>query len=165
MQTIVTFAGFQLSAEGYQIDQTIREAISTYQTPTNRTDLHSFFGLVNQLATSTNFVAALVAPLRPLLSTKNDFVWTSDHEGTFSNIKISLTTPPVLYFFNITKPTHLTTDTSKQGVGFILQQKSVNDWTLVQPGSRFLSDAESWYATIELELLAVVWAVQNVRYF
>ena len=74
MQTIVTFAGFQLSTEGYQIDQTIMEAISTYPTPTNRTDLRSFFGLVNQLATSTNLVAALVAPLRPLLSTKNDFV-------------------------------------------------------------------------------------------
>ena len=164
-QTTVTFAGFQLSAEGYQIDQTITEAISSYPTPTNRTDLRSFIGLVNQLTTSTNSVAALLAPLRPLLSTKNDFVWSSDHEGAFSNIKKSLTTPPVLSFFDITKPTRLTTDASKQGVGFILQQKPADDWTLVQAGSRFLSDAESRYATIELELLAVVWAVAKCKVF
>ena len=69
-QTTVTFAGFQLSAEGYQIDQTITEAIPSYPTPTNCTDLCSFIGLVNQLTTSTNSVATLLAPLRPLLSTK-----------------------------------------------------------------------------------------------
>ena len=126
-QTTVTFAGFQLSTEGYQIDQTITEAISSYPIPTNRTDLCSFIGLINQLTTSTNLVAALLAPLRPLLSTKNDFVWSSDHEGAFTNIKRSLTIPPVLSFFDITKPTCLTTDASRQGVGFILQQKSVDD--------------------------------------
>ena len=42
-QTTVTFAGFQLSAEGYQIDQTITEAISSYPTPTNHTDPATFF--------------------------------------------------------------------------------------------------------------------------
>ena len=164
-QTTVTFAGFQLSAEGYQIDQTITEAIPSYPTPTNRTDLRSFIRLVNQLTTSTNSVAALLAPLRPLQSTKNDFVWSSDHKGAFSNIKKSLTPPPVLSFFDITKPTRLTTDASKQGVGFILQQKSVDDWTLVQAGSQFLSDAESRYATIELQLLAVVWAIAKCKVF
>ena len=46
-QTTVTFAGFQLSAEGYQIDQTITKAISSYPTPTNRIDLRSFIRLVN----------------------------------------------------------------------------------------------------------------------
>ena len=64
--------------------------------------------------------------------------------------------PLVLSFFDITKPTCLTTDASKQGVGIILQQKSVDDWILVQAGSWLLSDAELRYATIELELLAVV---------
>jgi len=41
-QTTITFAGFQLSAEGYQIDHSITDAISQFPKPTNRTDLHSF---------------------------------------------------------------------------------------------------------------------------
>ena len=83
-QTTIMFTGFQLSAERYQIDQTITEAISSYPTPTSRTNLHSFIGLVNQLTASMNSMATLFAPLRPLLSTKNDFQWLSDHKEAFS---------------------------------------------------------------------------------
>ena len=135
-QNQVTFAGFQLSVSGYQIDESITEAISKYPTPTSRTELRSFIGLVNQLSTSTNTVATLLAPLRPLLSTKNDFVWSSSHEEAFSVAKKSLTKPPVLSFFDIAKPTRLSTDAS-------LQQKTSDEWSLIQAGSRFLSDTES----------------------
>ena len=38
-QNQVTFAGFQLSVSGYQIDESITEAISKYPTPTSRTEL------------------------------------------------------------------------------------------------------------------------------
>ena len=62
-QTTVTFAGFQLSAEGYQIDHSITDTLSQFPKPTNRTDLCSFFGLVNQVFSSTSMIASLLAPL------------------------------------------------------------------------------------------------------
>ena len=58
-QTKTTFAGFLFSADGYQIYPTITEAISRYPVPTNRTELHSFIGLVNQLSLSTNTVSSI----------------------------------------------------------------------------------------------------------
>ena len=164
-QDKITFAGFQLSATGYQVDQSITEAISKYPTPTSRTDLRSFVGLVNQLSSSTNTVATILTPFRPLLSTKNDFLWLSSHDEAFDIAKKSLITPPVLSFFDINKPTRLSTDASRQGLGFILQQKTNDEWTLIQAGSRFLTEAESRYATIELELLAVSWAIQKCKIF
>ena len=45
--TEVTFAGFRLSPESYQVDQSITEALSQFPKPTNHTNLHSFLGLVN----------------------------------------------------------------------------------------------------------------------
>ena len=75
----VTFAGFQLSSHGYKVDPSITEAITKYPTPTTRSDLRSFMGLVNQLSTSTHTLASLLTPLRPLLSTKNEFLWSSHH--------------------------------------------------------------------------------------
>ena len=42
-QSKVTFAGFQLSRERYQIDPAIAEAISNFPTPTTRSELRSFF--------------------------------------------------------------------------------------------------------------------------
>ena len=105
-------------------------------------------------------MAPSLAPLRPLLSTKNDFLWLPDHDLAFSKAKELLTSPSILSFFDINKQTRLCTDASRQGLGFILQQKQGDTWELVQAGSRFLSDTESRYAVIELELLAVTWAIQ-----
>ena len=161
----VTFAGFQLSAEGYQVDPSITTAITAYPSPTNRSELRSFLGLVNQLSTSTNTLATLLSPLRPLLSTKNDFMWSTAQEEAMVQIKKSLTTSPLLSFFDINKPTRLCTDASRQGLGFILQQKDADKWVLIQAGSRFLSEAEARYAVIELEMLAVSWAVMKCRMF
>jgi len=73
---------------------------------------------------------------------------------------------PTLAFFDMERPTRLCTDASRQGIGFILQQQTAADhWALVQAGSRFLSSAESRYAIIELELLAVAWAVAKCKMF
>ena len=161
----VTFAGFQLSSDGYKIDPSIIEAITKYPTPISRSDLRSFIGLVNQLSTSTNTLATLLAPLRPLLSVKTEFLWSDQHQEAFSNIKTSLTTSPLLSFFDINHTTRLSTDASRQGLGFILEQKSGDKWTLIQAGSHFLSDAETRYAVIELEMLAVSWAIMKCRVF
>jgi len=165
-QQKVTFAGFELSSTGYCIDSSVCDAITKFPTLASRTDLRSFFGLVNQVASSTNKIAELLAPLRPLLSTKNEFLWTPDHDQAINKAKSHLTNPPTLAFFDIRKPTRLSTDASRHGIGFVLQQqKQPGEWTLTQAGSRFLSDAESRYAVIELELLAVAWAVLKCKMF
>ena len=161
----VTFAGFQLSQDGYSIDTAITDAITQFPTPANRTDLRAFFGLVNQLAASTNTIAGLLGPLRALLSTKNEFLWSSIHDQAFLRAKQSLSSAPTLSYFDPVRPTRLCTDASRQGLGFVLQQCHHDKWTLVQAGSRFLSEAESRYAIIELEMLAVSWAINKCRVF
>ena len=54
------FAGFKLSFDGYRVDESITTAISQYPTPNTKTDLHR---LLKQLSSSTDTVAALLAPL------------------------------------------------------------------------------------------------------
>ncbi len=154
--------GFTVSADGYCIYQSITDAISSFPTPANRTDLRAFFGLANQLSASTAAVAGLLAPLHPLLSTKNEFQWSPELSEVFSK---ALTSAPTLSFFDPNKPTPLSTDASRQGLGFVLQQRSGDTWVLIQAGSRFLSDAESRYAIIELELLTVSWAIIRCKMF
>jgi len=122
-------------------------------------------GLVNQLTSGTNTVAEL-APLRPLLSTKKEFLWTTEHDQALAKVKGCLTTAPVLAFFDVAKPTRICTDASRQGLGFVMQQQTAEgQWNLVQAGSRCLTDAESRYAVIKLELLAVTWAIWKCRVF
>ena len=89
-----------------------------------------------------------------------------DHDQVMNKAKLQSTGTPTLAFFDIRKPTRLSTDASHRGIGFILQQQTpAGEWTLVQAGSCFLSNAESRYAVIELELPAVAWAVLKCKIF
>jgi len=162
-QKEVTFAGFTLSEQGYKVDHSIVDAISQFPSPTSRTDLRSFFGLVNQLSSSTNVVAQLLTPLHPLFSTKNDFLWSPNHQQAFNAIKDTITSAIVLSYFDASKPTCMSTDARRHGLGFILQQNTAGTWNLIQAGLRFLTDTESRYAVIELEMLAVCWAVSKCK--
>ena len=161
----VNFAGYFLSADGYRIDDSTTNAITKFPTPTCRTDLRSFVGLVNQLSPSTPTIAGLLSPFRPLLSTKNEFVWSCELDEAVEKIKLSLTSAPTLSYFDPSKPTRICTDASRQGLGFVLQQRTDDRWVLVQAGSRFLSGPESRYAIVELELLAVSWAIIKCHIF
>lgn len=131
------------------------------------TDLRSFIGLVNQLAEFRPAIAKLADPLRPLMSPRRSFVWTPDHDAAFANVKKALSSLPVLAHFNPALKTVLQTDASRlHGVGYaLLQEQEEGQWRLVQCGSRFLAKVETRYATIELELVAVVWAMTKCRYY
>ena len=145
----------------YRIDPSLTTAICQFPTPTNITDLRSFFGMVNQLEAFTDRISEASSPLRPLLSSKVQFTWIATHQQAFEAAKRELSSPPKLAFYNPAHPAALYTDASRlKGLGFILRQKQPDDtWRVERAGSRFLSDADTRYPTIELEMLAVGWAV------
>ena len=94
----------QLTQQGsYSVSDDIIAAIAKFPTPITRINLRSFCGLVNQLASSTNSVSSVLAPLHPLLSSRNDFLWTPVHDEAFSQAKQALTTAPTLTYFDPTK--------------------------------------------------------------
>lgn len=162
----VQFCGYIVSQAGWKIDPEKTKALSEFPVPENRTDLRSFFGLVNQFAEFSSDVAGEAEPLRDLLKEKHVFNWESDHNVAFEKVKKALVSTPTLAYFNFHAKTRLETDASRtRGLGFALLQEHDGAWRLVQCGSRFLSGAESRYAMIELELLAAVWAMKKCHVY
>lgn len=162
----VSFCGYTVSEAGIAANTDKIKAITDFPTPTNITDLRSFMGLVNQLAEFTPDIASTAQVLRPLMSPKSSFNWTADHNAAFLKTKKALAEPPILAHFDHTLPTVLQTDASRlHGIGYALLQEHEGIWRLVQCGSRFLADVESRYSTIELEMLAVVWAMKKCKYY
>ena len=159
----VEFCGFRISPAGYTADDKKVRAIKAFPKPSNITDLRSFLGLVNQLGAFSTDVARAAEPLRQLLRPRNAWLWTPAHEEAFAAVKRALLSPPVLDFFDPRRRTVLETDAARTGgLGYcLLQEDAEGRWRLVQCGSRFLSDTESRYAVIELELLAIVWACKK----
>ena len=90
-----------------------------------------------------------------------------DHDETFKRVKETLSSPPVLANFDPALPTILLMDASRlHGIGYaLLQEHGGGQLQLVQCGSRFLTDTEACYATIELELLAVTWAASKCKFY
>ena len=156
----VDFCGYEISADGYSPDQKKTRAIAEFPQPGCLTDLRSFLGLVTQLGAFSSEVSAAAEPLRQLLRPRNTWIWTEDHTSAFNNVKKLLVAPPVLGFFDPERRTVLETDAARlKGLGFCLRQQDEHGhWRLIQCGSRFLSETESRYATIEVELLAITWA-------
>ena len=107
-------------------------------------------------------------PLQGLLSKKNAWLWTPEHDKAVQRVKEILTNPngPVLKHFDPSLPVTLLTDASRTGLGFVILQKdSAGKDRLITCGSRFLSPAEKNYAVVELECLAITWAVLKSRLY
>ena len=69
----VNYCGFVLNRQGRTVDDQKTAAITQFSVPTNRTDLRSFMGLINQCEEFIPNLAAATAPLRGLLKTSDDF--------------------------------------------------------------------------------------------
>lgn len=80
-----------------------------------------------------------IAPFRPLLNSRNDFMWTEIHDLLFRmRKKKALTAAPNLAYFDLGKETRLHTDASTTGIGFVLLQRatgSEGERKTVQAGS------------------------------
>ena len=167
MKQEVLFAGYIIGQNGYRIDPKLSEALKNFPKPENITDMRSFFGLANQTCNFSDEIAEALNPLKPLLKKQNTFLWLPEHEQAFEKARLILSSPKALAYYHPSRPTRLQVDASRlKGLGFILKQQNENmEWKTIQAGSRFLSEAETRYAMIELELLAIVWACQKCRMF
>ena len=162
----VDYVGYVVGRDGVKADPAKIAAIKDFPTPTNLTELRSFLGLSNQLTDFTTDLSQAAGPLRSLLKKKNEFNWVADHDKAFQNVKKILMSPKVLDHFDPTAEHVLQTDASRRkGLGFALLQKREGQegWKLVHCGSRFITETESRYAMIELELTAAVWAMKKCR--
>ena len=163
----VLFGGFLLTPEGYQIDPALNKALAEFPVPTNQTDVRSFMGLANQTCNFSSEISNLLSPLKGLLKKGTKFDWLPEHQTAFEKARSHLSSNKALAFYDAAKPTRLIADASRLfGLGFVLKQEvEPNVWKTVQAGSRFLSPAETRYAMIELELLAICWAANKCRMF
>ena len=166
-QPTAQFGGYIVSANGFRPNPDLMKAIREFPKPKNITDVRSFHGLCQQVGHFSTKDAESLKPLSPLLKKGLIWEWTTTHEEAFLRARETLSGISDLAFYNSNNPTALHVDASRLfGLGFILKQKDADgNWRMVQAGSRYLSEAESRYAMIELECLGAAWAMQKCRQF
>ena len=176
-QDTVVFAGLEVTSSNIRPSQKFLDAIQNYPKPTDISGARGWYGLVNQAAYAF-YISREMDAFRHLLKPSVKFNWTEELDEKFllskKAILENITKGVALYDPNL--PTCLGTDFSGQGIGFLLQQKICkcqgrkptccpDGWRLCLVGSRFLHDAETRYAPIEGEALAVAYGLHQTRYY
>lgn len=176
-EDVVEFAGFEVTPDSVRPAPSMLRAITDFPTPKNITDVRSWFGLVNQVSYAFSMKETML-PFRELLKAKIPFVWSDELQEAFENSKLHIVKEIEngVKIFDKSKPTCLATDWSKTGVGFWLYQKHCScpevkplcckeGWKVANVGGRFTSPAESRYAPVEGEALAVAYSLDRARHF
>jgi hypothetical protein len=122
-------------------------------------------------------MAERMLPFRDLLKPGTAFQWHQHFQTLFGESKAQIVKEiEGIRIFDPDRPTCLTIDWSKSGIGFWLLQKHCtcdktepfccpSGWKITFVGSRFTHPAESRYAPIEGETLAVADSLDKARYF
>ena len=176
-QKEVEYLGFTITSTSVKPSSTYLQAIRDFPRPRDTTGIRSWFGLINQVNYALSQSDTML-PFRALLKPSPTFLWTQELQDSFEKSKdiITKAVEKGVETFDMSKVTCLATDWSKNGIGFSLLQKQCRcetlttkcckeGWSLVFAGSRFTSGAESRYAPVEGEALAVAWGLAKCKHF
>src|ERR1044072_5265424 len=92
----MSFLGHVISKNGIAVDPTKVEAVSQWEVPKNASEIRSFLGLAGYYRKFIEGFSKLAFPLTKLTRKGQVFVWDSDCEKGFQELKKRLTSAPIL---------------------------------------------------------------------
>ena len=117
--------------------------------------------MINYLSKFSTHLSELTESICDLAKERVPFNWGLEHDEAFSLIKKEITAAPILAYYNPKKPKVLQTDASCKGLGACLLQNKKP----VYFASKALTETQKSYVAIELESLAVAWAMEKFHHF
>ncbi len=165
----VVYLGFQIEKNTVSPLNSNTVAIEKAAAPTNVKDLRGFLGKINYYHKFIPNRAVLLYPLYQLLKKNTTWKWDEECQQAFEKVKSLLTSSPVLKLFDPKNKTILYTDASRKGLGAILKQEDSEDpertQYVVGYFSKSLVGYQQNYSVTELELLAIISAIEYWHYY
>lgn len=157
----ITYLGYTFSGSGVTVDEEKLKAIKEMPTPNTKQDLQRFLGMVNYIGRFISNLSEKTTNLRQILREKNAFVWGSEQEKEFQELKTLLTNTPCLRYYDTNKDVTISVDASKSGLGAVLLQEQ-------RPcayASKTMTETQQNSAQIEKELLAICFGVDKFHQY
>jgi len=165
--TKLEFLGHMVGEGLLRVVQSKIDALERAPSPTTITQVRSFIGFCSYYRKFVPNFAAIAAPLYDLTRKGQPklVVWKQVHQNAFIELKQALSSTPILYLPNLDKVFVLRTDASHEGLGAVLLQYDEDVAHPIAYASRKLSSAESNYAVIEKECLAIIWGLRKFQQY
>eukprot|EP00914_Ancora_sagittata_P015152 GHVO01029710.1.p1 GENE.GHVO01029710.1~~GHVO01029710.1.p1 ORF type:complete len:1206 (-),score=132.44 GHVO01029710.1:398-4015(-) len=155
----VEFMGHIVTKDGLKMDPKKAKAIIEMPAPTCKKDLERFRGMVNYLAKFVPRLSDTFAQMNSLMKKETPWQWGKAQENSFKKTKQLIASAQTLSFYNEKKALTIQTDASSTGIGAVALQEG----RPIAFMSRSLSDTERRYATIEKEMLAIVFGTEKMH--
>ena len=159
-QREVNYLGHVVSGKGISTDPRKVQAVLSWPTPADASEVKSFVGLCSYYRRYIPSFSDISQPLSQC-SQEKPFNWTPAAEAAFLQLKHALTSAPVLGYPNPTGEFILDTDASNYGIGAVLSQLQDGQERVIAYFSRSLNRAERQYCVTRKELLAMVKAIRH----
>ena len=153
----IDFIGHVVTKHGLKADPKKIEAIVDMPKPTDIGGVQRFIGMAKYLSKILPDLSNMCEPIRRLTHKDAKWSWGKAQEEAFEAVKRSVSSTPVLKYFDPTKETEGQGDASERGIGFTLMPVTFS--------SRALTSAETRYSQIEKELPALIFGLERNHQF
>ncbi|KAK9744220.1 Reverse transcriptase (RNA-dependent DNA polymerase) [Popillia japonica] len=179
LMTSVDYLGYKVCNGTIEITDAKTKAIRNFPVPCSRKDVKSFIGLTSYfrkfvkgysiiakpLTDLLRAYSIIAKPLTDLLRAQNEFVFGEKELATFKTLKAALTNFPILRIYDPNLEIEVHTDASTKGYGAVLLQKFEDGFHPVYYFSGKTSETESKYHSFDLEMLAIIKALEKFRVY
>jgi len=157
----VKYMGHIFSSDGLKIDPDKVAAVLEMPTPTDVEGVQRLNGFVNYLAKFLPKITDCMEPIRRLTRKDTPWEWTQQQDDAFNEVKRLVTIAPILSYYDPEGELEVQCDASSKGLGAALMQNGKP----VAYASRALTETEQRYATIEKEMLAIIFALEKFNHY
>lgn len=157
-QKEIEYMGYIVTTDAVKVDHNKIQAMLAWPAPTCISELRGFLGLTGYYRKFVHNYGVIAQPLTQLLS-KGKYLWATEVELSFNQLKKAMTSTPTLAMPNFEEAFTIESDASEKGIGAVLQQNG----RPVAFMSRALGISKQSWSTYSKEMLAIVEAIRTWR--
>jgi len=163
----IEYLGLVISENKVEMDPVKVAGVHDWPTPENRTDVQAFIGFVNFYRCFIRDFSTIARPLFDLTRSDKAWNWDAKEQEAFERLKTAVTTAPVLVLPQDSEPFCIEANSSDFTSGAVLSQQLPGEekWHPVAFYSKSLSPVERNYKIHDKEMLAIICALEEWRYF
>ena len=154
------FRSHIISEQGLAVDPEKIKAIREWPVPTDVSAVRSFTGIAGYYRRFLKRFFAIEYPITSLQRKGFKFEWTGKCQNSFEQLKLKLTTAPILKIVDPDKEFFVCTNACREGLGGVLLQEN----SVIAYESRKLKTHEQNYSAYDLDLAAVIHALKMWRH-
>jgi hypothetical protein len=168
----VEFLGYIVTSEGIKPNPNKTRAIVEWRTPKSFTEVRAFAGTVNYYRRFIRNCSVRMAPLSALTRTfrKGEdppkwegSLWTEECQAAFEDLKLALTSAPVMRHPDYTRKFILDVDSEDRGVGAVLSQDFQDgEHPVAYYSKKFAKEIQGWDST-HLEAIGILKSLDHFR--